>query len=380
MRSQPDGGASVAAATTPETAGGTGVPAETGRPEAAQPMTVDSSSTARVDSAPGAPGSGLGTPSAAWEPEARRGPHAAAPVDSIIVGERDREDLGDVEALAASIRAVGLLHPIVVTRDRRLIAGGRRLAAVRALGWTEVAVTVVDLDSVGDALRAEADENTQRKPLTPYEAARARERRARVLAEDAKRRQDEGRDRAHASRRGEEVGSPKLGEPTGDRETRKARETAKVAAIGTGYSGSTLDKVDRIRDVAERGVIPIGKGSQRREVPAPEPVREVAQRELSGVKKTGAAVDRASRAVAEAIERHLPPDPDEPHRQWRAAFLKALSHGRQVMQFDIDAVAERADDECADELRRLADDLASYARRVRERRSKADNVRKLRVV
>lgn len=28
---------------------------------------------------------------------------------------------------------------------------------------------------------------------------------------------------------------------------RKAKETAKVAGIGTGYSGSTLDKVDRGR-------------------------------------------------------------------------------------------------------------------------------------
>lgn len=42
-----------------------------------------------------------------------------------------------------------------------------------------------------------------------------------------------------------------------------------MAAVGTGYSGSTLDKVDRIRDVAERGVIRQG----RQEVPAPEPWR-----------------------------------------------------------------------------------------------------------
>lgn len=33
------------------------------------------------------------------------------------------------------------------------------------------------------------------------------------------------------------------------------RETRKVAAVGTGYSGSTLDKVDRIRDAAERGLL-----------------------------------------------------------------------------------------------------------------------------
>jgi hypothetical protein len=33
------------------------------------------------------------------------------------------------------------------------------------------------------------------------------------------------------------------------------RRTAKVAARGTGYSGTTLDKVTGIREVAEQGVI-----------------------------------------------------------------------------------------------------------------------------
>lgn len=42
--------------------------------------------------------------------------------------------------------------------------------------------------------------------------------------------------------------------PTGsklDPVEREATKTRKAAAIGTGYSGSTLDKVDKIRDIAE---------------------------------------------------------------------------------------------------------------------------------
>ena len=37
-----------------------------------------------------------------------------------------------------SIAEVGLLHPVVVTPEGRLIAGQRRLEACRQLGWTEV--------------------------------------------------------------------------------------------------------------------------------------------------------------------------------------------------------------------------------------------------
>ncbi|WP_327241514.1 ParB N-terminal domain-containing protein [Streptomyces sp. NBC_01320] len=51
---------------------------------------------------------------------------------------------GDLDDLKASITAVGLLHLVVVTQTHDLIAGERRLAAVRELGWSDVPVTVVD--------------------------------------------------------------------------------------------------------------------------------------------------------------------------------------------------------------------------------------------
>lgn len=66
------------------------------------------------------------------------------PITSIEVEGRHRRDLGDVSGLAKSIEAVGLLHPIVVRSDGRLIAGERRLAACKLLGWKEVPVTVLD--------------------------------------------------------------------------------------------------------------------------------------------------------------------------------------------------------------------------------------------
>lgn len=92
------------------------------------------------------------------------------PVDAVTVVDRHRADLGDVAGLAASIAAEGLLHPIVVTTTGRLIAGARRLAAVRSLGWSEVPVTVVgDVEDAASLLRMERDENECRKPMTPSE-------------------------------------------------------------------------------------------------------------------------------------------------------------------------------------------------------------------
>jgi ParB-like chromosome segregation protein Spo0J len=62
------------------------------------------------------------------------------PIDSIIVGEdRFRKDLGDIPALAESIEDIGyLIHPITVDGNRELLAGARRLAAFKHLGWKEI--------------------------------------------------------------------------------------------------------------------------------------------------------------------------------------------------------------------------------------------------
>src|SRR5581483_5313769 len=87
-------------------------------------------------------------------------------IDQIQVGYRYRKDLGDLRGLVESIAEVGLLHPVVVTPEGRLIAGQRRLEACRQLGWTEVPVTVVDLLQ---AASGEAHENFIRKDLLPSE-------------------------------------------------------------------------------------------------------------------------------------------------------------------------------------------------------------------
>ncbi len=91
-------------------------------------------------------------------------------INAIRADGRHRRDLGDLTPLTDSIRLVGLLHPVVVDPEGRLIAGGRRLEACRALGWSSVPTTVVDsLGSASLLLAAERDENTCRKDMNVSE-------------------------------------------------------------------------------------------------------------------------------------------------------------------------------------------------------------------
>jgi ParB-like chromosome segregation protein Spo0J len=81
---------------------------------------------------------------------------ALRPIGGITVGKRIRSDLGDIEGLAKSIAEIGLLHPIVITPDGRLIVGVRRLLAAKMLGWKEIPVTIRSAPTTEAGQRASA--------------------------------------------------------------------------------------------------------------------------------------------------------------------------------------------------------------------------------
>jgi len=85
-------------------------------------------------------------------------------LDDIAIGDRARQELGDINVLAESILEVGLLHPIVVTDSHELVAGRRRLEAFRQLGRAAIPATVLPM-SPEEMLRAERDENAARLDL-----------------------------------------------------------------------------------------------------------------------------------------------------------------------------------------------------------------------
>jgi len=119
------------------------------------------------------------------------------------------------------------LHPIVITPDGMLVAGERRLIACKQLGWTEIAVTIVDLD---DIVRGQLAENAIRKDFLPSEI-------------DSIRRALEPIERAAAERR-MEAGTPaKVSQGSG-------RATDKIGVFA-GVSGRTVEKIAAVVAAAE---------------------------------------------------------------------------------------------------------------------------------
>lgn len=112
---------------------------------------------------------------------------------------RTRWDEEEIKALAASIREVGILQPIVVRRSGEngyeLVAGERRLRAAKVAGLATVPVVLRDTEDA-DLLREALIENIHRQDLGPIELAEA----FRQLLEDLGLKQEELADRVGVSR------------------------------------------------------------------------------------------------------------------------------------------------------------------------------------
>lgn len=93
-------------------------------------------------------------------------------IADIQIGERRRQDLGDITSLAKNIDAHGLIHPIVISTDNELIAGERRLRAHQQLGRDTIEVRRWAVLDPEEQREIELAENLDRKDLTPLERSR----------------------------------------------------------------------------------------------------------------------------------------------------------------------------------------------------------------
>ena len=59
-------------------------------------------------------------------------------LNDITLGERAREDYGDIDGLGESMGRLGQIQPIVIDEDNIIRAGGRRYTAAILLGWEEI--------------------------------------------------------------------------------------------------------------------------------------------------------------------------------------------------------------------------------------------------
>lgn len=96
-----------------------------------------------------------------------------------------------VDKLASSIRDVGLIQPITVKQRTilsgglseqgfQIVAGHHRVAACRALGWTEIDAIVIEAGEHLQAELIEIDENLCRSELTNSQRAKAVKRRKEI--------------------------------------------------------------------------------------------------------------------------------------------------------------------------------------------------------
>jgi ParB family chromosome partitioning protein len=273
-------------------------------------------------------------------------------ISAIVVGERSRMTPTKVEQLAASIERVGLIQPPVVREvngEWILVSGGRRLAAMLHLGWTETRVTIAhDLDDELQALLAEGEENTEREPFTPLEAVAHRRRIREVEERLANERQ---REAGEQHGRGQKACS-KLEQPIApppQSETKTRHRTAKA----TGYSATTLDKAEQIVRDAE-------------DVALPEPQREAAQAAVTNLAERGAKVEREFRNYQAERAKH---DPDLAHAEFRRNLSKVLRDAAHLPKFSPEDVAERANADLSHLIDSTASAIAAWHIEVTAQRS-----------
>jgi hypothetical protein len=65
-------------------------------------------------------------------------------IDEIVIGPRHLREMGDLAALATSLRNDTQLQPIVIRSAGKLISGAHRSQAAKLLGLTKLSVTIND--------------------------------------------------------------------------------------------------------------------------------------------------------------------------------------------------------------------------------------------
>ena len=110
-------------------------------------------------------------------------------INKVTVGKRIRKDYGDIGSLADDIQDRGLINPPVVTPDYELIAGERRLEAMKKLDYKQIEVRVMSVEDQEHQLKIEISENEERKEFTYSEKMDYAKQLERIEAKKAKDRQ-----------------------------------------------------------------------------------------------------------------------------------------------------------------------------------------------
>jgi len=95
------------------------------------------------------------------------------PIGSILISPNGDGKATDLDGLVASIRKRGVLQPLIIAPDGRLLAGRRRLEAARRAGLATVPVSVCEIASERAAIEIGLIENVERADLDPLTRAKS---------------------------------------------------------------------------------------------------------------------------------------------------------------------------------------------------------------
>jgi ParB family chromosome partitioning protein len=164
---------------------------------------------------------------------------------NIDLGQRRRDDYGDINAMARSIERVGLLHPITIDRVNGgylLVAGARRIKALQMLGITETSARLKENLTPHELREIEWEENEQRKPWSEQERGKTFQAAERLM-KDAERVQAILQEEA-----AEKTGDVDLGDSPKTKRTRadSAKKTVTQAQVAdaVGVSRRELNKAE----------------------------------------------------------------------------------------------------------------------------------------
>ena len=146
---------------------------------------------------------------------------------------------GNIKELAESIKREGLLQPLVINQNNKLICGRRRFEAVRLLGWDGVEVYQIKTEDDIDGLSKAITENVMRLNLTWQEEVTAKEELDQLMRE--------------------KFGERKRGQDTKSSPNEDLWSTRKTSQLLQEAEGKTIQDIQLAREIKKDPEIVTGK-------------------------------------------------------------------------------------------------------------------------
>ncbi|MFB6213964.1 MAG: DNA methyltransferase [Candidatus Nanohaloarchaea archaeon] len=194
------------------------------------------------------------------------------PRNKRVYGEDEELEESFVESVAEN----GVLEPLVVNRNHKIISGHRRWTAARRTGTEEVPVRVVEFDDELQEREALIEFNRQRDK-TPGQIINEFDEMLAVERKRAKERKSHGETAP---------GKNAVGNISQSDSKSRARDKA-AEKVDADVSGRTLEKGKKVKDIAEGNT----------EEDKPEKVKQTAEKEFQKLQKGETSISAAQREV-----------------------------------------------------------------------------------